>query len=208
LANAEPSSLRFNQKKEDAPHDDHDDVLTKALIDVVTKTTDRETATTSDNMDTIICHNRNVSLIDALRTIAVASNMWISSGGMHVIATTSKDDGCGHDNGSGKVYNTHIILDNTGAIRAEYRKIHLFDVSIPGRFDLQESKTTRAGTQLVVCPDSPIGKGPLSNLRETTMTCNADAFSSYQSLCTLYEISRRLSGSNGLLRYEVPRNVY
>lgn len=37
----------------------------------------------------------------------------------------------------------------------------MFDVSIPGKVNLQESKTTNAGKQLVVC-DSPIGKLGLS----------------------------------------------
>lgn len=90
----------------------------------------------------------NLSLLDGLRTIAVASQLWISAGGMHMAVP---DD-------PSRVYNTHVIVDPTGTIRAEYRKIHLFDVCIPGKVDLRESKTTKAGTELVVCPDSPIGK--------------------------------------------------
>lgn len=87
-----------------------------------------------------------LSLLDGLRTIAAASSLWISAGSMHVAVEDEP-----------RVYNTHIIVDPTGLIRAEYRKVHLFDVCIPGKVDLSESKTTKAGTELVVCPDTPIG---------------------------------------------------
>lgn len=56
-----------------------------------------------------------------------------------------------------RVYNTHVIIDNTGDVKCLYRKIHLFDVSIPGKFTLKESNTTGPGTELVTC-DSPLGK--------------------------------------------------
>jgi hypothetical protein len=91
---------------------------------------------------------RDLSLVDGIQAIAKASNLWISAGSIHVAAATDDDS---------RVYNTHFIVDNTGTIRAEYRKIHLFDVCIPGKVDLLESKTTCAGIELVTCPDSPIG---------------------------------------------------
>lgn len=91
--------------------------------------------------------NQQVSLIDSLRTIAKASGLWISAGGVHV-ATQSGD----------KVYNTHLIFDDSGSIKAKYRKVHLFDVSIPSEnVDLRESRTTESGANLVVCHDTPIG---------------------------------------------------
>lgn len=90
--------------------------------------------------------DRNISLLDGLRTIARASNMWISGGGMHVAVP-----------GEPRVYNTHVIVDNDGMLRSQYRKMHLFDVCIPGKVDLRESKTTKAGEELVLC-DSPSGK--------------------------------------------------
>ena len=60
-----------------------------------------------------------------------------------------------------KIYNTHVIINNKGQIKSYYHKIHLFDVSIPNKVNLQESKTTLPGDKLVVC-DSPIGKLGLS----------------------------------------------
>jgi predicted amidohydrolase len=47
-------------------------------------------------------------------------------------------------------YNTSCILDATGAIVARYRKIHLFDVEIPGQVAVRESATRLAGDDAVV----------------------------------------------------------
>jgi predicted amidohydrolase len=47
-------------------------------------------------------------------------------------------------------YNTSCLLDPTGAILARYRKIHLFDVALPGRVVVQESATRLAGDAPVV----------------------------------------------------------
>ena len=98
----------------------------------------------------------DVSLIDGLRTIARKSGLWISGGGVHV-AGAPKDD----ETGNQRVYNTHVILDKDGVVKAAYHKIHLFDVSIPGKVNLRESATTAPGTKVVVC-DSPVGKLGLS----------------------------------------------
>ncbi|CAD7952404.1 unnamed protein product [Amoebophrya sp. A25] len=60
-----------------------------------------------------------------------------------------------------KVYNTHLIVDDSGAIRALYRKIHLFDVAIPNGPVLLESRYTIPGCfssdNVIVVPDTPIG---------------------------------------------------
>lgn len=102
------------------------------------------------------------SIIEELRYIACESKLWISGGGVHTKAETPppSSDG-GDDEGVEKIYNTHVIIDDEGRLRACYHKIHLFDVAIPGKVSLRESDTTRAGTRLVVC-DSPIGRLGLS----------------------------------------------
>jgi len=97
--------------------------------------------------------DRNISLLDGLRTIARASKLWISGGGMHVAVPDEQ-----------RVYNTHVIVDSDGMLRSQYRKMHLFDVCIPGKVDLRESKTTKAGDELVLC-DSPIGRSFLMKRR-------------------------------------------
>jgi predicted amidohydrolase len=52
--------------------------------------------------------------------------------------------------GNTRRYNTSCLLDPSGAIVARYRKIHLFDVALPGRVAVQESATRVAGDAPVV----------------------------------------------------------
>lgn len=48
-----------------------------------------------------------------------------------------------------RTYNTALVVDPRGALVARYRKVHLFDVDIPGGATLRESDATRAGDELV-----------------------------------------------------------
>lgn len=93
----------------------------------------------------------NPSIVQGLQFIARESGLWISGGGVHTRVPNKSD----------KIFNTHVIVDDKGHLKAHYHKIHLFDVSIPNKVNLQESKTTSPGTQLVLC-NSPIGKLGLS----------------------------------------------
>ena len=93
-----------------------------------------------------------IALLDGLRTIARESGLWISGGGMHVLGGPPDEK-----TGNKRVQNTHVIMDSSGKVKCAYQKIHLFDVSIPGKVSLRESATTAPGTNLVVC-DSPLGK--------------------------------------------------
>ncbi len=55
-----------------------------------------------------------------------------------------------------RCYNTSLLFDADGNLQAFYRKIHLFDVDVPGaRF--QESAVVQPGGDLTVC-DTPIGR--------------------------------------------------
>lgn len=49
-------------------------------------------------------------------------------------------------------YNTTLVFDRTGTLTARYRKIHLYDVEIPGRVSYQESRTVAPGEEPVVTP--------------------------------------------------------
>jgi len=105
-----------------------------------------------------ILENSQVSIVKGLQTIAMKSDMWIS-GTLHEQGAPASPSAAEK---RPRVYNTHIIVDNHGQIVSKYRKIHLFDVSIPSQgVNLCESATTAPGSTLVVC-DSPIGKLGLS----------------------------------------------
>ena len=103
------------------------------------------------------------SIITELCYIAKESNLWISGGGVHTKVPQSDFDNNNDTNNkhNNKIYNTHVIINNQGHIKAHYHKIHLFDVSIPNKVNLRESNTTCPGTNLVVC-DTPIGRLGLS----------------------------------------------
>jgi len=49
-------------------------------------------------------------------------------------------------------YNTSCLFDPRGELVARYRKIHLFDVDIPGRVTVRESATRAPGTAVVAVP--------------------------------------------------------
>ena len=54
------------------------------------------------------------------------------------------------------IRNTSVLLGPDGALLAVYRKIHLFDIDLPGMEHLKESKAVRPGIDIVVA-DSPVG---------------------------------------------------
>jgi len=89
-------------------------------------------------------------------SLAAKHNIWLSLGGFQE-RQQSEDT----EKANRKVSNAHVIVDNRGHIVAHYRKIHLFDVNIPGGPSLCESAYTDAGSDLVTV-DSPIGKLGLS----------------------------------------------
>jgi len=47
-------------------------------------------------------------------------------------------------------YNTSVLFDRTGALASRYRKIHLFDVDVPGGQTYRESHSTTEGEEPVV----------------------------------------------------------
>jgi len=59
--------------------------------------------------------------------------------------------------GDGHVYNTSVLLGPDGATLATYRKIHLFDIDLPGMEHLKESRAVRPGEQAVVAR-APFGE--------------------------------------------------
>ncbi|KAM7507449.1 hypothetical protein LguiA_017902 [Lonicera macranthoides] len=56
-----------------------------------------------------------------------------------------------------KLYNTCCIFGTDGMLIAKHRKIHLFDIDIPGKISFQESKTLTAGETPTIV-DTEVGR--------------------------------------------------
>ncbi|GAA1777340.1 carbon-nitrogen hydrolase family protein [Luedemannella helvata] len=69
---------------------------------------------------------------------AARHGMWVAAGSFHE---------AGPD--AAHTYNTSLVFDRGGALAAAYRKIHLFDVEIPGRAPYRESATVAPGDEVV-----------------------------------------------------------
>lgn len=52
---------------------------------------------------------------------------------------------------SEKIYNTAFCLNKKGEIIAKHRKMHLFDVDIPGKITHKDSDTFLPGNEITVC---------------------------------------------------------
>jgi predicted amidohydrolase len=63
--------------------------------------------------------------------------------------------------GERKLYSTSVLLGPDGRLLASYRKMHLFDIDLPGMEHLKESKAVAPGRDVVVA-DSPFGRLGLS----------------------------------------------
>jgi predicted amidohydrolase len=50
----------------------------------------------------------------------------------------------------GSLFNTSVVFDETGAVRATYRKIHMFDANVGGH-QYRESATEAPGGEIVTC---------------------------------------------------------
>jgi predicted amidohydrolase len=83
--------------------------------------------------------------------------------GMWVLAGTFHETGPDPD----RTFNTLPVFDRGGALVAAYRKIHMYDVEIPGRVSYQESRTVAPGADLVTVPvdDVTVGLSVCYDLR-------------------------------------------
>ena len=74
--------------------------------------------------------------------------MWVLAGSIR--CTHESDD---------RAYNTSMLFNREGERVAVYRKLHLYDVEIPGRVSAKESAVVAGGTQIVNADMEGIGLG-------------------------------------------------
>lgn len=90
-------------------------------------------------------------ILEQCQLLAQTHGIELLLGGFHE-AMPNDDERC---------FNTSVFLDAHGAVKATYRKIHLFDVDIPNGPQLRESKQTAGGSEVVLV-DSRCGMLGLS----------------------------------------------
>ena len=87
-------------------------------------------------------------ILTALVEAATRHGVWVIGGGMPELSPVT-----------GKVYNSCVTVAPDGKLAAVYRKVHLFDVQIPGAAEFCESRTVEPGRDAVVVetPLAPVG---------------------------------------------------
>lgn len=88
-------------------------------------------------------------VLAAVREAAARAGIWVHLGSIAV----RRDDG--------RLANRALVIDATGAIRARYDKIHLFDVNLPNGEAWRESASYAPGERAVAV-DTPVGRLGLS----------------------------------------------
>lgn len=121
----------------------------QAIMEKIQATADGKTLK-KDNADTV---NNNTFVLDGLKNIARVSNFWMSAGGIHEEGASPAVAPVSENNGNGaprpQSDNTYVVLDNQCKIQAVYHKIHLFDVVILGKVNLQENASAALGDEMI-----------------------------------------------------------
>lgn len=59
----------------------------------------------------------------------------------------------------GRIYNSSFVFDENGDLLARHRKVHLFDIDIPGKISFRESDTLAAGNTISTFSYKKVGFG-------------------------------------------------
>lgn len=103
-----------------------------------------------------LVNERPGKILSVIKEIATKHKTWVIGGGIAEIR--AEDEG----NPEPKTaYNSCAVINPDGDLVSVYRKIHLFDVDIPGGATLMESSATSAGDEILAV-DTSIGKVGLS----------------------------------------------
>ncbi|MEM8696710.1 MAG: carbon-nitrogen hydrolase family protein [Pseudomonadota bacterium] len=94
-------------------------------------------------------------VLAAVREAAAEQGVWVHLGSLALRADADPAQG------SGRLVNRGFVIDDSGAIRARYDKIHLFDVDLDTGESWRESSVYDAGNRAVIA-DVPLGALGLS----------------------------------------------
>lgn len=88
--------------------------------------------------------------------VARELGIWVLAGSFHEIGPRP-----------GRTFNTSLLFDRSGTLSAVYRKIHLYDVEIPGRVSYRESDSVAPGNEPVMAEVEgvPVGLSVCYDLR-------------------------------------------
>jgi omega-amidase len=95
-----------------------------------------------------------------LQEIAVAHGVWLVGGSVVEHEADGDDD-------DATIYNTCLVFNPAGKVVAKHRKVHLFDVNVPGGICFQESDTLSPGNQVTsfATPWGTMGVGICYDMR-------------------------------------------
>ncbi|WP_188056363.1 carbon-nitrogen hydrolase family protein [Sphingosinithalassobacter sp. CS137] len=93
----------------------------------------------------VVAREEDDRVLAAVREAAAKHGLWVHLGSLALL----RDDG--------KLANRSLVIDGSGAIRARYDKMHLFDVDLPTGESWRES-ATYAGGERAVTVETPLGR--------------------------------------------------
>ena len=99
---------------------------------------------------TIVAEDEDVALA-AMREAAAKHGLWVQLGSLALRG----------DRGDARNVNRSFVIDDKGAIRARYDKMHLFDIDLPDGQSIRESAAYAPGARAVAV-DTPWGRLGLS----------------------------------------------
>ncbi|XP_015112951.1 deaminated glutathione amidase isoform X2 [Diachasma alloeum] len=109
----------------------------------------------ADNKKDIVAFSEPLTgpTVSKYKSLAAEHDIWLSLGGLHERQSE----------GSEKISNTHVLINNEGSIVAAYRKIHLFDMDNKDTgVRLMESDYVVPGGEIIPPVSTPCGRIGLS----------------------------------------------
>jgi len=94
----------------------------------------------------------------ALSELAKEANAYIVGGSIPELVEESGSEGEGGEKKKKKWYNTNLTFAPNGELLASHRKVHLFDIDIPGKIKFRESDVLSPGNKITIVDLPEYGK--------------------------------------------------